>query len=105
MQFPRMGHHWSISWEHLLISPQSGTSDAIAVLVVDSNRLQAQLLTSALRRHAEFRIATCSMAAAGLLQAFASTQPNVALLSPNSSVGNPEHMGTLRHFHPSHPEV
>jgi hypothetical protein len=55
------------------MTPSSATSDAIGVLVVDSNRLQAQLLTSALRRYAEFRIATCSMDVAALLQAFAAT--------------------------------
>ncbi len=57
------------------MSPSSATSDAIGVLVVDSNRLQAQLLTSALRRHAEFHIATCSMDIASLLQAFAADPP------------------------------
>jgi DNA-binding NarL/FixJ family response regulator len=87
------------------MSPSSATSDAIGVLVVDSNRLQAQLLTSALRRHAEFHIATCSMDIASLLQAFAADPPSVALLSPNAFVGNAENMAALRHFHLSHPQV
>jgi len=42
-------------------SPSAATSAAIPVLIADSNRMQAQLLTSALRRHSEFRIATCPM--------------------------------------------
>src|SRR5258707_14422405 len=87
------------------MSPSSATSDAIGVLVVDSNRLQAQLLTSALRRHAEFHIATCSMDIASLLQAFAADPPSVALLSPNAFVGNAENMAALRHFHLSPPQL
>jgi DNA-binding NarL/FixJ family response regulator len=87
------------------MSPSSATSDAIGVLVVDSNRLQAQLLTSALRRHAEFHIATCPMDISSLLQAFAANPPSVALLSPNAFVANAENMAALRHFHLSHPQV
>jgi len=87
------------------MSPSAATPDAIGVLVVDSNRLQAQLLTSALRRHPEFRIATCSMDIASLLQAFAAGPLEVALLSPNSFVGNAESMAVLRQFHFSYPEV
>src|SRR5258708_14467848 len=80
------------------MSPSAATPDAIGVLIVDSNRLQAQLLTSALRRHAEFRIATCSMDIASLLQAFAARPPQVALLSPNSFVGNADNMAVFRPF-------
>jgi DNA-binding NarL/FixJ family response regulator len=81
------------------------TLDAIGVLVVDSNRMQAQLLSSALRRHSEFQIATCPMDIASLLQAFAANPLSVALLSPNAFVGNAENMAALRHFHLSHPQV
>jgi DNA-binding NarL/FixJ family response regulator len=67
--------------------------------------MQAQLLTSALRRYAEFRLATCSMDVAALLQASAATRPGVVLLSPNSFVGNAENMAAVRQFHSSYPEV
>jgi DNA-binding NarL/FixJ family response regulator len=87
------------------MSPSAATPDAIGVLVVDSNRLQARLLTSALRRHAEFRIDTCSMDIASLLQAFSVSPPNVVLLSLNSFVGDAENMATLRQLHLSYPEV
>ena len=33
----------------------AATPDSIAVLVADSTQMQSQLLTSALRRHPEFR--------------------------------------------------
>ena len=50
-------------------SSQAATSDAIHVLVADSNRMQAQLLTSALRRRSEFHVATCPMDTVSILQA------------------------------------
>ena len=36
----------------------AATSEAIGVLIADSNRMQAQLLTSALRRHPELHVNT-----------------------------------------------
>jgi DNA-binding NarL/FixJ family response regulator len=77
----------------------------MSVLVADSNRMQAQLLTSALRRRAEFRIVTCPMDIASLLHSAASKSPRVALLSPNPAVSPAENMALLRQFHLAHPEV
>ena len=89
-----------------MISPSPATaSDAVSVLVADSNRMQAQLLTSALRRHAEFRIVTCSMDMPSLLNSVASKSPRVALLSPNSAMSPAENMAVLRQFHLAYPEV
>jgi DNA-binding NarL/FixJ family response regulator len=67
--------------------------------------MQAHLLTSALRRHAEFRIVTCSMDMTSLLHSVASKSPRVALLSPNSAMSPAENMAVLRQFHLAHPEV
>ena len=58
---------------------------AIAVLIADSNRMQAQLLTSALRRRSEFRISTCQVDIASILQAVTSTPAKVVVLSLNHS--------------------
>ena len=78
---------------------------AIDVLIADSNRMQAQLLTSALRRHPEFNIA------------------HVRWAYPQSSMGRRENLPasrsfprmrpsnvsevvvTLRRFHLSHPAI
>ncbi len=88
------------------MSPSSGTTrDAPLVLVADSNRMQAQLLTGALRRRSEFRIATCQMDAQSLLRAVSCGTPKVALLSPNLSLGMADSMATLRHFHLAHPDI
>ncbi|MBZ5682161.1 MAG: response regulator transcription factor [Acidobacteriia bacterium] len=86
--------------------PSSGaTRDAPLVLVADSNRMQAQLLTSALRRRSEFSVATCQMDAQSLLRAVSSSMPKVVLLSLNVSLSLAESMATLRQFHFSHPDI
>ena len=82
-----------------------GTPDAISVLVADSNRMQSQLLTSALRRHSEFRIATCLMDTASILQAVTTKLPGVVLLSLNPPANVPETVMTMRRLHLVHPEV
>jgi DNA-binding NarL/FixJ family response regulator len=88
------------------MSPSSvAASDAIGVLVADSNRMQAQLLTSALRRRAEFRVSSCEMEIAPILHAIASAPTRVTLLSPNFSASLTEGMLMLRRFHLAHPEV
>jgi hypothetical protein len=54
---------------------QAATSDVINVLVADSNRMQAQLLTSALRRRSEFHVATCLLDTVSILQAISAERP------------------------------
>ncbi len=83
----------------------AATSDVIGVLIADSNRMQAQLLTSALRRHPEFHITTCPMDMISIAQAAASKLPRVALLSLNPPENASELVVLLRHFHLSHPGV
>lgn len=81
------------------------TSAAIAVLVAHSSRMQSQLLTSALRRGSEFRIATCLMNQQALLYAVTSNIPKVILWSPNAALSLSESMTALRQFHFSHPDI
>jgi DNA-binding NarL/FixJ family response regulator len=83
----------------------SGATDAIAVLIADSNRMQAQLLNSALRRHSEFHVTACPIDTMSILQAVASKPPRIAILSFNASANIPEIVVTLRRFHFSHPEI
>jgi len=89
-----------------LIEPLSAaTSSAIGVLIADSNRMQAQLLTSALRRHPEFHIATCQMDTLSILQAVTSERPRIAVLSLSAAADVSPTVMTLRRFHLSHPEI
>jgi DNA-binding NarL/FixJ family response regulator len=81
------------------------SDDIIPVLIADSNRMQAQLLTSALRRHSEFHITHCAMNSVALLHAVALKHPRVALLSLNAAVEVSEALSTLHRFHLSHPDI
>jgi len=83
----------------------AATSESIGVLIADSNRMQVQLLTSALRRHSEFRVATCDMDSFSILQASATHLPRVALLTLGSPAAVPDSVMTLRRFHLAHPGV
>jgi len=67
--------------------------------------MQSQLLTSALRRHPEFHIATCPMDTLSIFQAITLKPPRIAVLSLNPPTGVSEAVTTLRRFHLSHPEI
>src|ERR1019366_463397 len=86
-------------------SPSAAASSAINVLIADSNRMQAQLLTSALRRRSEFRIFTCPVDVTLILQAVASNPAKVVVLSLNHSVSIANQMAALRRVHLSHPAI
>jgi DNA-binding NarL/FixJ family response regulator len=89
-----------------LNSPSSSsTSAVIGVLIADSNRMKAQLLTSALRRHPEFHITTCPMDTISILQAVSTGLPRIVVLSLNQPADVSETVMTLRRFHLSHPEI
>jgi DNA-binding NarL/FixJ family response regulator len=83
----------------------SAPSSAITVLIADSNRMQAQLLISALRRRSEFRISTCPIDVASILRAVASSPANVVVLSLNHSVEVAIQMTAMRLIHLSHPAI
>ena len=83
----------------------AAASQPIGVLVADSNRMQAQLLTSALRRHSEFRVTTCALDSALILQSANSRPPGVVLLSLNASTNTTETITILHRFHRSHPLI
>jgi len=83
----------------------AASSTPVDVLIADSNRMQAQLLIGALRRHPEFKIAACLMDNASILQTVSRQLPRVALLSLNSSQSLTDAVITLRRFHLSHPAI
>ena len=87
------------------MSLAAATSQAIGVLIADSNRMQSQLLIGALRRHPEFHITACDMETASILQAVTENYPRVAVLTMSSVANASETVMTLRRFHLSHPEI
>ncbi len=78
---------------------------SIPVLIADSNRIQSELLTGALRRHSGFSISTCPVDLDSLLQALAFAPTRVMLLSLNRSVEVASHMATIRRIHLSYPSI
>jgi len=85
--------------------PSVATPDVVDVLVADSSRMQAQLLTGALRRRSEFQVTTCQMDTISILQAVTAKLPRVVLLTLNPPANVAETVAILRRFHLSHPEI
>ncbi|OLC92654.1 MAG: hypothetical protein AUH86_18540 [Acidobacteria bacterium 13_1_40CM_4_58_4] len=80
-------------------------SNAIGVLVADSNQMQCQFLASALRRRVEFRVASCALEMDAILSAIVSSQVQVAIMNAgHPKDGRPE-MTIVRRLHLAHPEV
>jgi DNA-binding NarL/FixJ family response regulator len=84
---------------------RAATSYPLDVLVVDSNRMQSQLLIAALRRRPEFNVDACQMETMSILSAVGQKMPRILLLSMTASASSPETVVTLRRLHLSHPEI
>ncbi len=78
---------------------------ATSVLIADSNRMQAHLLTSALRRRPGFLVSTCAVDLEALQDAIISQPVHVILLSLNHSMEISSQMAAMRSLHGAHPEV
>jgi two-component system, NarL family, nitrate/nitrite response regulator NarL len=102
---PRIVSDFVFARPILMIAPSNATSNGMGVLLADSNRMQAQLLTSALRRHSEFHITHCQMDSSSILQAVSSKPPRIAVLSLNRSGNASETVMTLRRFHLADPDI
>ena len=83
----------------------AAASNAMGVLIADSNRMQAQLLASALRRRPEFHVAICQMDTISILQAITAKLPGIAVLSLSQHAEALETLVTLRRLHLSHPDI
>jgi DNA-binding NarL/FixJ family response regulator len=80
-------------------------SEGVGVLIADSNRMQAQLLTGALRRRPDFRVRHCRMDTVAILEAVTAAVPSVALLCFSAPAGLGDTVMTVRRFHLSHPDI
>jgi DNA-binding NarL/FixJ family response regulator len=83
----------------------AATSEPIAVLIADSNRMQSQLLTSALRRRSDFQVATCDLDTISILEAVDQQRPRVTLLCLSLPENFSDATISLRRFHLAHPEI
>src|SRR5579885_2251423 len=83
----------------------SATSHAIGVLIADSNRMQAQLLTTALRRHPEFSISTCPLDERSIEQVVRADLPRIALLSLSAHAKKTQTFTIVRQLQLAHPGI
>jgi len=83
----------------------AATSESLGVLIADSNRMQSQLLTNALRRRPDFHVATCDLDTISLLEAVDKKLPRVALLCLSLPEKFSDTVLILRRFHLAHPEI
>jgi DNA-binding NarL/FixJ family response regulator len=77
----------------------TAAENAIGVLVADSNQMQCQLLVSALRRRAEFRVMACAMDGDEILSTVASSPAQVALLNAGHPRSSWQQMTVVRLLH------
>jgi DNA-binding NarL/FixJ family response regulator len=83
----------------------STSSNSIGVLIADSNRMQCQLLVSALRRRPEFEVTSCSLDPDAISQVVASLPVHVAILNADNPRNGWPDMTVVRQLHLAHPEV
>ena len=84
---------------------RAATSNTIAVLIADSNRVQSQLLAGALRRRAEFRVRSCSSDMNVILGAIAQSPTDVILINPDHSRMAGQDIVSVRRLHLAHPQI
>jgi DNA-binding NarL/FixJ family response regulator len=89
----------------IMSSSLATDSSAITVLIADSNRMQAQLLTSALRRRSEFSISTCPADFDQILQAVIASPAKVFILTLNHAASIANQLAAMRRIHLSYPTV
>ena len=80
-------------------------SNAIGVLVADTNQMQRQLLARALRRRPEFRVTSCGGEMEEILSVMDSSSVDLAIMNKNHSRDGWSDMTTVRRLHLTHPEV
>lgn len=78
-------------------------SNSIGVLVADSNPMQSQLLTGALRRRPEFAVYSCDLNVDIILDALDAGEVHVLVFKADS--GGRTDFSLLRRLHNSHPQI
>lgn len=78
------------------MKPKPDPSDPIEVLLADSSQIQVQLLTSAMRRHPECKLASCPLDVDIILSTLRDSPVDVLLLAGKT---------LLRRLHISYPRV
>jgi DNA-binding NarL/FixJ family response regulator len=88
------------------MEPASATEfSPIGVLIVDSNEIERQLLVSALRRHADLKIASCKFDSTEIEAEITSFTPDVTVLNVQISRNDDADLGVIRTLNLAHPEI
>jgi DNA-binding NarL/FixJ family response regulator len=85
-------------------SSSGASRESIRVLIADSNQIQSQLLSAALRRQAALKVTCCHGAVSDCLQALKLAPADVVLLGDGPSE-HEELISTLRELQSIHPEI
>ena len=83
----------------------TATSKPLAVLLVDSNQTQRQLLATALRRRPEFRISACDLNADAIFSAITSGEAEIAVINVGHPRDSWQDMTIVRRLNVTHPEL
>src|SRR5690349_18760965 len=83
----------------------STSSAAIHVLIADSNQLQSQLLTAALRRRPEFEVTSCPLDTELILSAVERAPVQVAILNVDDARTGVLDLGVVRRLHVMQPQI
>lgn len=87
-----------------MLSVPLATSQPISVLIANSNRMQCQLLVSALHRRPEFHVSSCAMDVDEILHAVARSKVEIAVLGAGAEPLGHE-MAVVRRLHLAHPSI
>lgn len=82
----------------------SGRSELVRILVADSNQIQSQLLTNALRRQPNFRVTCCRTDLANCLSAVAASPTDIVLLN-NGVSDRSTILEIIRSLHSTYPKA
>ncbi|PYV58911.1 MAG: hypothetical protein DMG90_07570 [Acidobacteria bacterium] len=83
----------------------STSSEVINVLVADSNQMQCQLLTAALRRRPEFRVISGPLDPELILKTAAEAATQVAIMNVDDARSGVLQLSVVRQLHLLHPEI
>src|SRR5205085_9650713 len=81
----------------------STSSEVINVLVADSNQMQCQLLTAALRRRSEFRVISGPLDPELILKTAAEAATQVAIMNVDDARSGVLQLSVVRQLHLLHP--
>lgn len=80
-------------------------SNAIGVVIADSNQMQSQLLVRALRRRPEFHITSCVAEMDAIMSSVGASHARVAIMNADHSGDGVPDMTIVRRLHIAHPEI